>query len=301
MNKDGTPSKLCDIRTKPREFTNCTNYSCPKWDSTRWGDCSATCGMGTRRRSAFCKLSDGTITTDSDCDPELRPNEVESCEKPSCPTWRAGVWSACNRDNCEKLRTVTCLHGNGSIVNEQLCNQTNRPSQTTACSASECYPKQTAPKVASLQSVSLAVRVHHTKWSRCTSHCKDIIGMKNRTAICRLESNGTEVPIQYCNVTSSIQRVYCITNASCTYKLNEEWSSCSADCGSIGVQKTQLVCREAVTQRTFNLTNCGMIANIQNSTFNSTVRKCTKSCNATHFEWRYTSWSTVSYLNSFHF
>lgn len=76
------PEKLCDATLKPITKAQCNIMACPKpkWRVSKWGQCSAKCGRGQRRRHVRC-LHVGSNRSSNQC-PRPRPRSVMACDSP---------------------------------------------------------------------------------------------------------------------------------------------------------------------------------------------------------------------------
>lgn len=55
-----------------------------QWQTSSWGDCSATCGAGTKTRSVVCMGSNGQSGSDAQCG-NPKPSGSEACMMTECP------------------------------------------------------------------------------------------------------------------------------------------------------------------------------------------------------------------------
>ncbi|XP_043685807.1 protein madd-4 isoform X2 [Vespula pensylvanica] len=72
------PEHKCSVTHKPRVQETCNIISCPMWEADQWSECSASCGIGVRRRSIECRDGNGLISTG--CDPLERPRSEQECK-----------------------------------------------------------------------------------------------------------------------------------------------------------------------------------------------------------------------------
>lgn len=139
---------------------------CYEWRASDWYDCSKTCGGGERRRNLYCVFNKLHIVSHSFCDSEKNPNEYESCNAHSCPSWLPGSWSECI-GTCEtgkRTRPIFCVYQDKK-VNESLCAEIPRPQEEEECELNECFKWKTSD------------------WSECSTTCGS--GFQTRAVYCQ--------------------------------------------------------------------------------------------------------------------
>nr|AAH94674.1 A disintegrin-like and metallopeptidase (reprolysin type) with thrombospondin type 1 motif, 18 [Mus musculus] len=131
------PESLCSSSPRPEAQEGCVLGRCPKnnrlqWIASAWSECSATCGLGVRKRELKCveKTLQGKLITF----PERRCRNIkkpsleleEACNQRTCPvysmavaSWYSSPWQQC---------TVTC--GGGVQTRSVHCMQQGRPSSS---------------------------------------------------------------------------------------------------------------------------------------------------------------------------
>jgi hypothetical protein len=294
----------------PLPRIKCNEEECPTWSYGLWSTCSSTCGSGIRNRLVACRLYNGTVTNDINCNFDDKPAEKQTCMDLICPKWSITSWSACKLNDCLQKRDIRCLLSNGTITNDQLCDKNRKPlSQKECADTKECdiYKKKTteAPRLNNKlpdininnRVVSKGVRVHHTAWAKCSSPCSSITGIETRSVFCRL-LNFTEVSLEQCGLNDRIEKRTCRSHKPCFFKLAEEPGLCKGTCGMNGTRDVMMTCRETTTQRVMNLSDCGIL--YQNQTKSCLVQTCTTVKVIPNFEWKTGVWSRVSsakYLN----
>nr|XP_025042381.1 ADAMTS-like protein 2 isoform X5 [Pelodiscus sinensis] len=134
----------CDALTRPEpthEF--CTGRECqPRWETSRWSECSRTCGEGYQYRTVRCwkmlALGFDSSVYDELCESAglARPMERKACKNKACgPQWELSEWSECSA-RCSSpglmKREVRCS------VEPDLCDEALKPVSEKACTGSPC-------------------------------------------------------------------------------------------------------------------------------------------------------------------
>ncbi|XP_002127703.3 A disintegrin and metalloproteinase with thrombospondin motifs 6 [Ciona intestinalis] len=76
----------CDVNQKPSVKAHCMGRACrAKWVTYKWGQCSMTCGRGTKRRRVVC-IDPVTNRASNTCSRNKKPKTTVSCSSssPSC-------------------------------------------------------------------------------------------------------------------------------------------------------------------------------------------------------------------------
>ena len=84
------PDRECNETAKPVTSEPCERTDCPKWNTTEWGECDATCEDGNRYRDVRCVQGDNVQQTLPDescqCIFPPKPSRVQSCpDLQTCP------------------------------------------------------------------------------------------------------------------------------------------------------------------------------------------------------------------------
>lgn len=224
----------------------CNDNPCPpRWRAEPWGECSVTCGTGTRTRKLECvqelKANLTMRVLDGACvqPPDLRT--VETCAKPSCtnsspelrhmhsqhdtPRWDVGAWGPCST-TCGigiRNRTVTC------ITSGSVCPAFNKPESQKICESPPCIThigmEQRAPWL-------------YSEWSaKCSAECGS--GVETRQVAC------ADVSELFCNPKERPETEReCFgrgTNCDSAKWFTGPWTLCSVSCG-VGVQYREVLC-----------------------------------------------------------
>ncbi|NXT11967.1 ATL2 protein, partial [Prunella fulvescens] len=216
----------CDALTRPEpthEF--CTGRDCqPRWETSRWSECSRTCGEGFQYRTVRCwkMLAPGFDSSvyDDLCEAAglARPMERKACKNKACgPQWELSEWSECLA-RCGTLgtmkREVRCS------VEAPLCDESRKPSSEKECMGPPCDRRWTA-----------------SDWGPCSGSCGE--GRMSRFIACRnLEDK--VISSSQCDPATKPLAVHPCGDKNCpAHWVEQEWEQCDASCGR-GV-KTRLV------------------------------------------------------------
>ncbi|CAL1547733.1 unnamed protein product [Lymnaea stagnalis] len=234
MCRDETgPSNECDKKLKPDEFHACDSGPCPSWhyDPT-WSNCSASkCHeTGLQNRLVVCRLPNGDVLANSNCDHRNKPQESQVCkglcEKPEIEgTWKEGQWSACSVTcgHGTRLRNVTCVDGNGNDIPYDLCTK-KKPRNIKRCLRGHCP------------------RWHTGHWSKCSTSCGP--GEKMREIKCKDKRHRFVDPGLCDHEPRPKTTMACVRKECATYRWEVgPWSECSKTCG-FGRKHRSVTCIE---------------------------------------------------------
>ncbi|NWI00564.1 ATL2 protein, partial [Tichodroma muraria] len=216
----------CDALTRPEpthEF--CTGRDCqPRWETSRWSECSRTCGEGFQYRTVRCwkMLAPGFDSSvyDDLCEAAglARPMERKACKNKACgPQWELSEWSECSA-RCgtpgTMKREVRCS------VEAPLCDESRKPSSEKACTGPPCDRRWTA-----------------SDWGPCSGSCGE--GRMSRFIACR-NLEGKVISSSQCDPATKPLAVHPCGDKNCpAHWVEQEWEQCDASCGR--GMKTRLV------------------------------------------------------------
>ncbi|NWX42401.1 ATL2 protein, partial [Steatornis caripensis] len=216
----------CDALTRPEpthEF--CTGRDCqPRWETSRWSECSRTCGEGYQYRTVRCwkMLAPGFDSSvyDDLCESAglARPMERKACKNKACgPQWELSEWSECSA-RCgtqgTMKREVRCS------VEAPLCDESRKPSSEKVCTGPPCDRRWTA-----------------SDWGPCSGSCGE--GRMSRFIVCR-NLEGKVISNSQCDPATKPLAVHPCGDKNCpAHWVEQEWDQCDASCGR--GMKTRLV------------------------------------------------------------
>ncbi|XP_062947956.1 papilin isoform X2 [Cynocephalus volans] len=136
---------------KPPTTQACNLQRCAAWSTEPWGECSVSCGAGSRRRSVTCRGAEGSLLDAMACSLEDQPPLTEPCVHEDCPpvsdqAWRVGTWGLCSK-SCSsgtRRRQVVCALGPPSHCSSL---QQSKPSDVEPCNTQPCHLPQEVPSV----------------------------------------------------------------------------------------------------------------------------------------------------------
>ncbi|KFZ68421.1 ADAMTS-like 2, partial [Podiceps cristatus] len=218
----------CDALTRPEpthEF--CTGRDCqPRWETSRWSECSRTCGEGYQYRTVRCwkMLAPGFDSSvyDDLCESAglARPMERKACKNKACgPQWELSEWSECSA-RCgtqgTMKREVRCS------VEAPLCDKSQKPSSEKACTGPPCDRRWTA-----------------SDWGPCSGSCGE--GRMSRFIACR-NLEGKVISSSQCDPATKPLAVHPCGDKNCpAHWVEQEWDQCNASCGR-GVKTRVVLC-----------------------------------------------------------
>ena len=200
---DSLPKQLLALFCPGDEkiIEDCNTEACPKpTEWSEWGECTVSCGGGTRRKVRDCVNS--RDSNGNPCNTDLE-NE-EPCNEQPCPTWTPWTeWTECTKTcgggrrkkarECVTLERGLCI-GDGEM--EEDCNVESCPSLTP-----------------------------WSEWTECTQTCGE--GSQRRVRDCLVQRSGVG---NACFAPLDDSRV-CNPQQCPSYTEWSEWTECTAECG----------------------------------------------------------------------
>ncbi|NXX86739.1 ATL2 protein, partial [Urocolius indicus] len=218
----------CDALTRPEpthEF--CTGRDCqPRWETSRWSECSRTCGEGYQYRTVRCwkMLAPGFDSSvyDDLCQSAglARPMERKACKNKACgPQWELSEWSECSaRCGAQGMmkRAVRCS------VDVPLCDESQKPSGEKACAGPPCDRQWTV-----------------SEWGPCSGSCGK--GRMSRFIACR-NLEGQVISSSQCDPATKPLAIHPCGDKNCpAHWVEQEWDQCDTSCGR-GVKTRVVLC-----------------------------------------------------------
>uniref|UniRef100_A0A8B9FY55 PLAC domain-containing protein n=1 Tax=Amazona collaria TaxID=241587 RepID=A0A8B9FY55_9PSIT len=202
-------------------------WDCPwRWETSRWSECSRTCGEGYQYRTVRCwKMLapgfDSSVYGDL-CESAglARPMERKACKNKACgPQWELSEWSECSaRCGTQGMmkREVRCS------VEASLCDESQKPSSEKACTGPPCDRHWTA-----------------SDWGPCSGSCGE--GRMSRFIACR-NLEGKVISNSQCDPVVKPLAVHPCGDKNCpAHWVEQEWDQCDASCGR-GVKTRVVLC-----------------------------------------------------------
>ncbi|KAJ8005919.1 hypothetical protein DPEC_G00122890 [Dallia pectoralis] len=128
------------LSSRPPSTLSCRVLPCQPWRTSPWGQCSRSCGGGTKERLVFCNEPQR-------CSATQRPNDTETCNPQPCSNWDPQDWEECSV-SCGggvQHRAVVCVVEESGSVDNSLCKQGNKPDTLRKCNMQECQAKTGLP------------------------------------------------------------------------------------------------------------------------------------------------------------
>ncbi|KAI5734300.1 hypothetical protein M8J77_004856 [Diaphorina citri] len=262
-NQDQVDEKYC-LDPRPVEevpcyaTSGCVTPSSYSWRTSRWSECSAACGRGTRRRVVECYNE--LNQPGRSCDMSTKPEATGWCNEHPCVTgsWIYGAWSQCNT-TCGagyQHRLVECQDTNGITLAESSCPQHTKPDLTFTFSnssiLSSCYPVVTLHVEQDISTDWSSVRI-----PMCNTTCG--AGYQHRLVECQ-DTNGITLAESSCpqhtkpdltftfSNSSILSSCYPVVTLHVEQDISTDWSSvripmCNTTCGA-GYQHRLVECQD---------------------------------------------------------
>ncbi|XP_018320780.1 A disintegrin and metalloproteinase with thrombospondin motifs 9-like [Agrilus planipennis] len=254
--KEVVDDQYCNVLPKPAKLETCQGpCNKPRWEYGEWSQCSKTCGVGTRTRSAHCIDNQRQAVDNSYCS-YTEKHVSEFCNTDNCPYWTEGGWSSCSAtcDKGYKTREYYCNVG-GRVIAPEACDLSSRPNVTVACEERACARWTTGKwggcSVTCDQGVQTR-KVYCWMWGKVASekNCKGYL-KPNGTRVCVKDpcpEIGSFVDTINSNAgrRSTVNKIhsYHASNNIGEYRwISGAWTQCSKTCGG-GYMARAVVCRD---------------------------------------------------------
>ncbi|XP_041950160.1 papilin-like [Alosa sapidissima] len=140
--------------TRPHEQKHCSGRAaCAEYSVSSFSTCSASCGQGTQQREVYCVGGHGERLPESACAGLPRPEEVRTCQRPSCHqhiSYYVSDWSLCS-ESCgtgRRDRRVVCMDQDHFEHPDERCASQFKPYTVESCNTQPCPGPQMVPSVA---------------------------------------------------------------------------------------------------------------------------------------------------------
>ncbi|XP_060601431.1 thrombospondin type-1 domain-containing protein 4-like isoform X2 [Ruditapes philippinarum] len=227
---------FCSGEEKPAAVVKECNYGpCPpSWKPGAWSKCSVSCGTGYKTRRYVCTRPNGEQVSDYECGSPSVRQEERSCDTGSCTSgWYYTEWPEHCPATCAYgtiSRHVHCFSDTGNELT--ACPDREKPQSEKTCRDDDCGGFWlTGP------------------WSECNGTCGMVY--QNREIACASKRHGGRVTVV--SESACVYEEKPATYMSCDFKpcqpewYMNEWSQCSATCGS-GQKSRDIRCLDDAMQ-----------------------------------------------------
>lgn len=216
------------LTQRPESRISCQLRPCNRWGTSEWSQCSAQCGSGIRKRTAYCVGSSGQTLSEEDCDPRSKPAELTPCNMGPCEgvDWFVSEWSNECSQKC----------GSGIQTRHVVC--------------SSLHPQQTQRNKAYYYSYGQFQNISQYSKKRSSrlgsAELETNLIEDDDTNIDAVEMTDDEMevePVQCDESHRPPNERECFSERSCGEHIwfTSDWSQCSVSCGN-GVKTRQVLC-----------------------------------------------------------
>ncbi|XP_031704205.1 thrombospondin type-1 domain-containing protein 4 [Anarrhichthys ocellatus] len=210
----------CQHLERPEITSTCQMKICSEWQiRSEWTPCSVPCGLGQRSREVRCVSNVGDFVPDEECNMNLRPINVENCDKGSCAkSWFYTEWgNKCSADCGMGVRTrgILCLTNHISSLPLDGCGS-ERPADAQVCNNGLCENR---------------IEWFTGPWSQCSAECG--AGSQQRSVVCLMKSDeGFAImpPYECSSLDRPLGQQSCNLKACGAKWYHTDWSACSKTC-----------------------------------------------------------------------
>ncbi|XP_035723305.1 papilin-like isoform X5 [Vespa mandarinia] len=166
----------------PKKLSTHTDADSYTWITEEFSSCSTSCGGGYQSRRVACvRRRDNQPVDDNLCDPQLEPEDTQTCSEEPCPAeWVEGEWGECSK-HC----------GNGGLQTREIkCEQVVAGGIRSIVDDSQCVEKL-GPKGPTTQECNEHVdcpQWHLGPWKPCDHLCGG--GKQTRKITCYVKKDG---------------------------------------------------------------------------------------------------------------
>ncbi|XP_067397827.1 A disintegrin and metalloproteinase with thrombospondin motifs 9 isoform X1 [Emydura macquarii macquarii] len=218
----------------------CSDFMCPQWKTGDWSECLVTCGKGHKHRQIWCQFGEDRLH-DRFCDPEAKPDSVQTCQQQECAGWHVGPWGQCTVTCGQgyQMRAVKCVVGAYvSVVDDNECNAATRPTDTQDCEIAACPLHPAGPETKRSMPSMHRTQWRFGSWTPCSMTCGK--GTRMRYVSCRDDQGSVADEAACFHLPKPSATEVCAVTPCGQWKALE-WSSCSVTCGQ-GKATRQVVC-----------------------------------------------------------